>query len=176
MSSEDNFRQFVELRLGVSDLEIDLATRAETQHATDLMTGQAQFSLDIFSRALDPLLYDRPAFIEAVTALCRRNRKCRMRLLVQEPLAAVRRSPRFLELSRKLSSSIEIREPHRDYQHFNEAFLIVDECGLIHQGFADRYEGTANFYAPIEARRKLGFFTEVWDRSAVHPEFRRLYL
>lgn len=176
MSSEENFRQFVELRLGVSGIEIDLTTRAETQHATDLMTSQAQFSLDIFSRALDPLLYERPAFLDAVSGLCRRNRKSRIRFLVQDPLTAVRRCQRLLELSRKLSSSIEIREPHRDYQHFNEALLIVDECGLIHRGFADRYEGTANFYAPIEARRKLAFLTEVWERSEVNPEFRRLYL
>ncbi|MCO6413611.1 MAG: hypothetical protein J5I92_12810 [Thiogranum sp.] len=176
MSSEENFRQFVELRLGVSDIEIDLATRAETQHATDLMAGQAQFSLDIFSRDLDGLLYERQAFLDALTALCRRNRKSRIRFLVQDPVSAVRRSLRLLELSRKLSSSVEIREPHQDYQHFNEAFMIVDECGLIHRGLADRYEGTANFYAPVEARRKLAFFTEVWERSEVNPEFRRLYL
>jgi hypothetical protein len=176
MSSEENFRRFVELRLGVSAIEIDLGTRAETQHATDLMTSQAQFSLDIFSRALDPLLYERPAFIDALIQLCRRNRKSRIRFLVQDPLAAVKRSQRLLEVSRKLSSSVEIRKPHQDYRHFNEAFLIADDYGLIHRGFADRYEGTANFYAPVEARRKLAFFTEVWERSEVNPEFRRLYL
>ncbi len=82
----------------------------------------------------------------------------------------------MIELSRRLSSSIEIRQPHEDYLHYNEAFLIADECGLIHREFADRYEGNANFYAPIEAQRKLDFFTEVWERSQVHPEFRRLHL
>ena len=176
MSSEENFRQFVELRLGISDIEIELTTRAETQHATDLITTQAQFSLDIFSRDLDPLLYEREPFIDAVSELCRRNRKANIRFLVQDPLTAVRRSQRLVNLSRKLSSSIEIRQPHPDYRHFNEAFLVADECGLIHRGFADRYEGTANFYAPIEARRKLAFFTEVWERSEVNPEFRRLNL
>ena len=95
---------------------------------------------------------------------------------MQDPLTAVRRSQRLVNLSRKLSSSIEIRQPHPDYRHFNEAFLVADECGLIHRGFADRYEGMANFYAPIEARRKLAFFTEVWERSEVNPEFRRLNL
>jgi hypothetical protein len=176
VNREQNFRKFVELRLGISELEIELATRAETLHATDLMAAQAQFALDIFSRDLDPVLYAREPFLDALNALCTRNRKARVRFLVQEPLDAVRGSPRLVDLSRRLSSSIEIRQPHNDYRHYNEAFLIADGCGVIHRGFADRYEGSANFYAVIEAQRKLDFFTEVWDRSQGHPEFRRLHL
>jgi len=176
MSSEQNFSKFVELRLGVSELEIDLDSRAEVQHATELMSSQVQTALDIFSRELDPVLYAREPFLAALQALCQHNRKARVRMLVQEPVDAIRRSPRVIEVARRLSSSIEIRRPHQDYRHYNEAFLIADGCGLIHQKFADRYEGTANFYAPIEAQRKQDFFTEVWERSQVHPEFRRLYL
>ncbi|UCE77312.1 MAG: hypothetical protein JSU62_03670, partial [Gammaproteobacteria bacterium] len=59
MTKEENFRKFVELRLGISDLEIDLDTRADTQHATDLMASQVQSTLEIFSRDLDPVLYAR---------------------------------------------------------------------------------------------------------------------
>jgi hypothetical protein len=176
MSNEEKFRKFVELRLGISDLEIDLDTRAETQHATDLMASQVQSTLEIFSRDLDPVLYAREPFLEALNALCHRNRRARVRMLVHDPVDAVRRSPRVVELARRLSSSIEIRQPHQDYRHYNEAFLVADGCGLIHRQFADRYEGTANFYAPIEAQRKLDFFTEVWERSQVNPEVRRLHL
>jgi len=176
MSSEENFRKFVELRLGLSELEIDLDSRAEAQHAIELMSAQVQSTLELFSRELDPVLYASEPFLAALQTLCQRNRKARVRMLVQEPVDAVRRNPRLIDLARRLSSSIEIRRPHQDYRHYNEAFLIADACGLIHQKFADRYEGTANFYAPIEAQRKLEFFTEVWERSQVHPEFRRLYL
>ena len=176
MSNEEKFRKFVELRLGISDLEIDLDTRAETQHATDLMASQVQSTLEIFSRDLDPVLYAREPFLDALNSLCHHNRKARIRMLVQDPMDAVRRSPRVVELARRISSSIEIRQPHHDYHHYNAAFLVADGCGLIYRKFADRYEGTANFYAPIEAQRKLDFFTEVWERSQVHPEFRRLHL
>ena len=58
MSNEENVKRFVELRLGISDMEIELLTRAETQHATELMVGQTQASLDISSRDLDPFLTD----------------------------------------------------------------------------------------------------------------------
>ncbi|MDT8386834.1 MAG: hypothetical protein RQ736_04930 [Thiogranum sp.] len=174
--NQDNFRRFVELKLGISDMEIELDSRADARHATDLMVEQATFSLDIFSRDLDPFIYERASILQAISRLCRDNRKNRIRFLVNEPVAATRHAPRLIEMSRKLSSSIEIRQPHPDYLHYNEAFLVADECGLIHRDFSDRYEGTVNFYAPVEAARKLAYFTEVWERSTTSPEFRRLYL
>ena len=176
MSNEENFKRFVELRLGISDMEIDLLTRAETRHATELMVGQTQATLDIISRDLDPFLYDRETFLDLLSRLCLRNRQARIRFLVRDPSTPVKRGHRLIELGRQLSSSIEFRQPHRDYQHYNEAFLVADQCGLIHRSLADRFEGTANFYDPVVTRRKLDFFTEVWERSESHPEFRRLYL
>jgi len=176
MSNAENFKRFVELRLGISDMEIELLTRAETRHATELMVGQTQASLDITSRDLDPYLYDCEIFLDLLSGLCLRNRQARIRFLVQDPSTPIKRCHRLIELGRKLSSSIEFRQPHQDYQNFNEACLIADQCGLIHRSLADRFEGTANFYDPVAARRKLDFFTEVWERSESHPEFRRLHL
>ncbi len=176
MDSQENFRQFTELLLGISAMDIDLHTREETRHATQLMTHQCGHTVEIFSRDLDAPLYDQKGFLQALGALCLRNRKARIRILVQEPKAAIQGAHRLIELARRLSSSIELRQPHSDYRAHNEAFLIADHCGLIQRPLADRYAGSANFYHPIDAGRKLEFFTEVWERSEAHPEFRRLYL
>lgn len=176
MSNEENFRQFVALRLGISDIEIELLTREETRHATELMVGQAQSSLDFISRDLDPFLYDQANFLDLLSRLCVRNRQARIRFLVQDPTTPIKRNHRLIELGRRLSSSIEFRQPHQDYRYYNAACLIADRCGLIHRSLADRFEGTANFYAPVAAGRELDFFTEVWERSETHAEFRRLYL
>ena len=176
MNNEENFRQFVELRLGISDMVIELLSRSDTLHATDLMLEQTRATLDIFSRDLDPDLYDRQVFIDAAQQLCVRNRKARIRVLVQDPQPAIKRSHRLIELGRRLSSSIEIRQSNSDYHRYNEAFMIADDCGLVHRPLADLYEGTANFYNPVEVRRKLDFFTEVWDRSESHTDFRRLHI
>ncbi len=176
MKNEEDFSRFVELRLGISDMEIELLARSDTLHATDLMLEQTQATLEIFSRELDPGLYDRQAFLDAVQQLCLRNRKARIRVLVQDPRPAIKRSHRLIELGRRLNSSIEIRQSNQDYNRYNEAFMIADEFGLVHRLLADQYEGTASFYNPVEARRKLDFFTEVWDRSEPHTEFRRLHI
>lgn len=176
MDSEENFRQFTELRLGISDLDIELQTRAETCHAIGLMMQQTTSTVDIFSRDLDPALYDRDDFLKALNLLCVRNRLAQVRVLVQEPMVPVRRGHRLIETARRFSSSMEIRQPHPDYRQFNEALFIADGCGLIHRGLADRFDGSANFYAPVIAQRKLDFFTEVWERSEAHPEMRRLHI
>lgn len=176
MDNEENFRQFTELLLGISGMEIELQTRAETAHAGELMVQQCRDSLEIFSRDLDAPLYDREAFLQALGALCLRNRKARVRILVQDPATPSRRGHRLLELSRRLSSSIELRQPHEDYRHYNEAFLVADRCGVIQRSLADRYEGSANFNDTVAAQRRLDFFTEVWERSESHPEFRRLHI
>jgi hypothetical protein len=176
MDNQENFRQFTELRLGISGIEIDLLTRAETRHATELMVQQSLSTLEIFTRDLDAPLYDQEAFLQALSALCLGNRKACIRILVQDPSPAVKRGHRLIELSRRLSSLIELRQPHPDYRHHNEAFLIADSCGLIYRALADRYEGIADFYDPVAAQRKLDFFTEVWERSEPHPDLRRLYI
>jgi hypothetical protein len=140
------------------------------------MVQQCQSKLDIFSRDLDAGPYDQARFLKALGALCLGNREARVRILVRDPMTAVKRGHRLIELSRRLSSSIEIRQPHPDYQHYNEAFLVADNCGLIHRTLSDRYEGSANFYDPVEAERKTKFFTEIWERSEAHPDLRRLYI
>lgn len=176
MNNEENFQQFTELRLGISALDIELQTRAECRHASELMVQQCLAKLDIFSRDLDASLYDQAPFLQALGALCLRNRRARVRILVQDPMTAVKRGHRLIELSRRLSSSIEIRQPHPDYRQHNEAFLVADDCGLIYRPLSDRYEGSASFYTPVQAERKTAFFTEVWERSEAHPDLRRLYI
>lgn len=176
MSDPSPLEYWLTLKLGESDTEIELETRADTVHAIDLMMKQVLLSTEIFSRELDGPLFDRSDFLDRVNRLCLQNRLFRLRILCQQPMSAVNRGHRLIELSRKLSSSIEIRHVHEDYQYYNEAFLIADTCGLIHRPLADRYEGTANFNTPINAQRRLDFFTEVWERSEPHPDLRRLHI
>jgi hypothetical protein len=163
------------LKLGESATEINLETSAEVQHATDLLASQVSHSIEIYSRDLDARLYDRSEFIDTINRLCNSNKLFRLRILCQNPKAAVVRGHRLIELSRK-HSSIEIRQVHSDYQNYNEAFMLADCTGLIHRPLADRYEGIANFNHPVSARHRYDYFSEVWERSEPHPDLRRLYI
>jgi hypothetical protein len=176
MSDTSPLEYWLSLKLGESDTEIELERRADVQHATDLMITQVCHSLDIHSRDLDAPLYNRSDFLDKVARVCTSNHLFRMRVLCTNPTTAVIRGHRLIELSRKHSSAIEIRQVHQDYWHYNEAFLIADNCGFIHRPLSDRYEGVANFNAPVIAQRRLNYFNEVWERSEPHPDLRRLHI
>lgn len=164
------------LKLGESNVEIELQSRAEALHAIDLMVRQATRAIDVFTRDMDARLFDRSAFLDALARLCIQHRQARIRILVQDPKVAVQHGNRLVELSRRFSSAMEIRHVHEDYRYFNEAFLLADEDGVIHRPLADRYEGTANFHDPVRSGRLARFFLEVWERSELHPDLRRLHL
>ncbi|MEE9493969.1 MAG: hypothetical protein V3W04_11390 [Gammaproteobacteria bacterium] len=176
MSGYSPVDHWLTLRLGESETELELQTSDDVRHATDLMVQQATHSLDIFSRDLDEAIYDREAFLDAIRQLCIRNRKTEIRVLIQEPKIATKSGHRFIDLARKLSSSIEMRHVYSDYQQYNKAFLIADRIGMIKRPFADLFEGSANFNCQVIATRQREFFTEVWERSSPHPDLRQLYI
>lgn len=167
---------FAALRLGEDGREIALATRAECEAAAAALAGQARRSVDIWSRDLDPALYDRPRFLDAVRGLVLNHRHARVRAIVYDARAAVQRGHRLVELARELPSFIELRRPPPDYEEFPEAFLVADGRGLLRRPFADRWEATACFDAPLAARELLRFFDEAWAVSSPDPELRRLHL
>ncbi|MEE9423072.1 MAG: hypothetical protein V3V50_07920, partial [Gammaproteobacteria bacterium] len=66
MSDVSPLESWLSLKLGESDTEIELETRAETQHATDLLIEQVTSGIEIYSRELDAPLYNRSEFLDAI--------------------------------------------------------------------------------------------------------------
>ena len=163
-------------QLGATDVELRLASSADNRHAALALTGQAQRSLHCFTRDLDAPVYDQTPFIQAISALATRSRYSRIQILVQNAERAVKNGHRLIELSRRLSSFIELRKPHHDYHEYNQAFLIADQVGVLRRPIADRYEGTLNFKAPLAAREYCDFFLQVWERSEGDPDLRQLHI
>lgn len=161
------------VRLGVTAGEIELLTREDNQRVALALSEQARLSLDLYSRDLEPLLYDNDAFYEAVKQLALSSPRSRVRILLADSSLVVKRGHRLLRLAQRLSSSIEIRKPHSDYKEFNQTFLLADARGYLHRFHSDRYEGNADFNAPLKARELGNFFTEVWDKSLPDPELRQ---
>lgn len=165
-----------DLILGESSGRVALETKEENRIAALSLTRQARRTLDIFTHDLDPPIYNDPAFIEALTALALRSRYSRIRILVHDSGRAVKEGHRLLELSRRLSSFIELRQPNQDYKDHNEAFCIADERGVLHRMLSGRYEGSVDFNAPLEAQKLSAFFNTVWDKAETDPNLRRLHV
>jgi len=155
---------------------VSLERRAEHYASALDMLRCSRHSVHIFSRQLDGKLYDTREFADALARLATRQPRARIRILVQDIAPLIAHGHRFIELSRRLTSTMEIRHVHPDYRRFNQAFMVFDDRRIIHRKLADRYEGLAWDDAPDRARYWLDFFTEVWEVSRVDPNLRRLHL
>ncbi|MBZ0071012.1 MAG: hypothetical protein K8I04_04725 [Gammaproteobacteria bacterium] len=162
--------------LGATAGSYALTSRDDNRQVAALLAAQARRQVDLFTPDLEPVLYDQSPFLDALTQLCLSSPRARVRVLARDFERTVRDGHRLVELARRLSSYIELRKVHADYQDNNEAFLLVDDHGLLHRPYAARFEGSCSCKAPPEVRRLRAFFDEVWGRSEPHADLRRLHL
>ncbi|NIR61582.1 MAG: hypothetical protein GWO02_19865 [Gammaproteobacteria bacterium] len=162
--------------LGESTPAMALSTMEDNRVAARAMAAQARRTIAIFTRDLDPPVYDDARFLEAVTRLATRSSRARVRVLVSDPSRAIGYGHRLIERGRRLTSVFEVRNPHSDYKEYPSAFFVADGCGVIFRQLAGRYEASCCFHAFAQARELTAFFDEVWERSAPDPEMRRLHI
>ena len=154
----------------------ELTSFADNRQAAVQLVNQARRSLAVFARDLEPTIYDTAEFIAAVQQLALRSRYSRIRIVVIDPVPAIKNSHRLIELTRRLSSYMEIRRASEDHAKLSESFLISDDTGLLYRPLASRYEGFADPHDPLEARSRLRQFDDIWAQAQPEQEFRRLGL
>ncbi|MFZ5622077.1 MAG: hypothetical protein ACOY5W_13765 [Pseudomonadota bacterium] len=162
--------------LGETAGDFTLGSRDDNRQAAALLAAQAHRQIDLFTPDLEPALYDQSPFLDALTQLCLSSPRARIRVLAKDFERTIKDGHRLVELARRLSSYMELRKVHTDYQENNESFLLVDDYGLLHRRHAARFDGSFSCKAPLEVRRLRAFFDEVWDRSEPQADLRRLHL
>lgn len=158
------------------ELMLRVEKRNEVILACQQMSSQAKFRLDIVSRDLEPAVFDNENYYNAVKQLARRSSKSKIRILIQNSEHIIKYGHCLIELSRRLSSYIDIRLQGEDFREFNEAWLIADDCGWIRRPLADRFKGECHFNSPREVQERSKQFSLMWDKSVGDPNLRRLHL
>jgi len=156
--------------LGESAGALRLHDRSEIQATCASMAAQTARELRIFSRDLDPWLYDQTDFLESVRQLALRSPRSLVEILVLDTEPAIHQGHRLIELARQLTSRIQIRCPPEELQQQVKAYLIADDKGYVLRPLADVFEGVADFSAPMQVRRMRRDFHDSWERSSRCPE------
>ena len=164
------------LRLGTDSRELVFDSRVEVGDLAVALAGQVQRRLLLHTRDLEPVIFDRQAFLDAVRDMIQGYRHSCLHILLQDGRSAVQNGNRLIELSRRLGSRIQIRRPPAEYLNACETFLLADSCGYLNRPLYSRYEGTASFNNPATAQRLQRYFMQVWERSHPDAEMRRLHL
>lgn len=137
------------------------------------MALQAERTLDIISRDLDPAIYNRADFVEAVKNMLLKSKRNRLRILVHEPNTIIKRGHRLVDLALFLTSFIEIRVMGWEHAQYNESLFVADRTGYIYRLNGERYEGKLNFNDKRASRLLIHEFDEIWKQSRSDPNFKR---
>lgn len=146
----------------------------DNREAATAVAGAGKRDLALFTRDLDPLIYDEEPFLKAVQVLATRSRMSRIRVVSIDPGPAIRAGHRLINLAQRFSSYIEIRRASREHAELPETFLVADELALLYRPVATQYEGYVDLSDPASARQCLKTFAGVWEAAEPDPEFRRL--
>jgi predicted GNAT family N-acyltransferase len=133
-------------------------------------------TLLLLSPLLDPLLFDRPDVVEAISAFAREARQTRVQILIRDSSQIVARGHRLVELARRLDSRVELRRLPDDAGTRELSFMTWDERGCWLLPDYREYQALRNFHDPVQAKRLTEQFARLWARSTPDPELRLLRL
>ncbi|MDZ7781602.1 MAG: hypothetical protein U5K56_01175 [Halioglobus sp.] len=145
------------------------------EYAVALVESAARY-ICILSPGLDHAAFDSEELTEALSALARRSRHTRVRILIADSRDIVSRGHRLLQLARRLPSAVHMQKipEHPDWK--GETVVIRDRDGVL---FKPAGPGDDGFYEPgsrASTQRHLELFDELWRYSEEDPELRSLRL
>jgi predicted GNAT family N-acyltransferase len=149
--------------------------RAQALAAVSTLLGDAQCEIAIYTRDLDPALFDVAASAQAIKRIALSGRHAQVRMIVQEPRKALAEGHRLIALAQRLPSTIAIRTPIEEHDlHYPSAFLINDQRGYFFRVLGSRLEGEGSTCAPGRHAQLQELFNQVWERSVPSEELRQL--
>lgn len=151
-----------------------LDTQTEFRDAACTLARDARLQLSILTYAFEREIYGHTDFVQAVQSLTTRHRRARVRILIHSPEWASRSGHRLVELARRLSSFIELREMNEQDKQLTSEVLIVDEKALLLRESPDVIQ--ARLY-PDDSRLAGGWqrrFEGLWNGGEIVQGLRQL--
>jgi hypothetical protein len=132
----------------------------DVRAAVKRVAAGAQRLMSIFTEDLEPDVYDQAPFLDIIKRFVLSRNFAKVRVLTHRPLQLIGNSNRFVAMSRRLSSYIEIRTANPVY---------ANRVSAMYRTRAQQWDGVAGFNQPPIARLHLAEFDEMWIGSP--PEF-----
>lgn len=169
-------RPISDYRLGEDHEELVLTTLADNIAAADALVTQARRKLRLFTRDLEPRLFDREPFYQALRQLAIAGPNVEIQVLVMDSDRVVKQGHRLINLGRRLSTYIHFRRVAEDYLDNPSSYLVVDDQGYLFRSLATQYNGVADFNNPYRALELSRHFEEIWQHSGADPNLRQLHI
>lgn len=157
------------------------ATEIDSREAAAAMVcaiaAGARRELSIYTRALDPGLFDVPEVLEALRKLGTRRQRVDVRVLLQDAASAQRAHAPLIGLAQRLPSVFAFREVSDPADRgYASAYVVNDDGGWYFRTLGNRFDGEAAIDDGGRARQLAESFQPVWERARLVTEFRALGL
>jgi len=162
----------MESSLDVTGTRSILSTLDEYRSAVAEIAKRANRSMSIYTPNLEPLIYDQDMFLEPLKRLVLARGHARLRVLISDPARVVREGNRFMQMARRLTSFIELRNVPPEFRDNPAAFIIADASAIAYRQQCSRWDGIVEFNDQQVVKRYLAYFDEVWAVSLIQPELR----
>lgn len=148
-----------------------LSTLAEVRAHVTAATAGARRTLAIYTQDLEPLLYDHEPFLEAIKHLVLARSHARVRVLIADPMRAIRDGNRFVAMARRLTSYIDLRNVPKDMRNNPAAFLVADNNASVFRPNAATWDGIAAMSDLASAAKHLAYFDSIWRAADSDLEY-----
>lgn len=149
---------------------------SELREATLALLDAARHEVCIYSRDLEPPLYEDAEVLEAIRKVALSGRRAKVRILLQDTTRVARDGHRLVDLAQRLSSIVHLRRVSHEDASYPSAYALTDTGGYLFRTFGDRYEAVGDVCYPPRRDELKRLFDEVWERAESPPELRRLGL
>ncbi len=139
-------------------------TLEDARYALCAVIGRAQRRITLASPTLEPELYEHPSVLQALTRFILAPRYTRVRILLTAADARPAAQHQLLTLSRKLSTSFEIRTVTSPLPGPTASYLVADQMATVLRLDAGDWRGMYALENPAAARTHLSHFETIWQR------------
>ncbi|KRA44603.1 acetyltransferase [Pseudoxanthomonas sp. Root630] len=154
-----------------------IAHRAEAVAITTAVIVQARRSLSIYSRALDPGLWDAPPVLDALRRFATHRTGVQVQVLLQDAATPQHALAPLIGLGQRLPSVFAFRDVQDPVDlPYTAAFVANDDHGYYYRPLGHRFDGEAGLEHAGRARQLRDEFTQMWERARPVTEFRALGL
>lgn len=149
-----------------------LTTEDEVRNATAIVAASAQRLMSIYTPNLEPELYDQTPFLDIIKRFVLSRSFAKVRVLLGDGTKLRRDAHRFVAMSRRLTSYIDIRLLGADMPRPCPAYLIADDRAIIYRATSAQWDGIADLNNPAVARMHLADFDAQWVAHTPEHLFR----
>jgi len=155
---------------------ITFETATEARAIASDMVARGTRKARIFTRDLEPLLYNNREFETGLMHLLRSNPHSHCQVLIQDSGDLFSIDHRLLAVNQRLSSYMEVRQVPEEAADELRNFLLVDGGSYLLRPNSGSYHGVASLDDPSTVRDLDRSFRQWWEQSSPLSGSRRLHI